>query len=96
LQNRNPNERDIENVKEQPAEDAKYIEMDLGLGVLEEEDRNGAGLFKTKRERSRDSERRGADGGERAEQDVLAELLGRGMTPEMRERKRRKVGIEVL
>ncbi|KAL8933516.1 MAG: hypothetical protein Q9216_006325 [Gyalolechia sp. 2 TL-2023] len=81
--------------------------MDLGLGVLEEvEERAGdeeGREIRVKRERDRSMDRGGSGGmvvkGEgEEEEDVLGRLLGRdgGMTPEARERKRRKVGIKVL
>lgn len=76
-----------------------YIQMDLGLGVLEEKKKSGAGDITPlgiKRERSRDSEIRRSVNGEGTS--PLETLMGRrgARTPEVRERKRRKVGIEVI
>ena len=74
-----------------------YIEMDLGLGVLEERKEAGeitpSGI---KRARSRDSEVRRSGGGE--DLSPLETLMGMpgGRTEEARGRKRRKVGIEVV
>ncbi|KAL8667352.1 MAG: hypothetical protein Q9168_007274 [Polycauliona sp. 1 TL-2023] len=75
-----------------------YIEMNLGLGVLEEQ-RNTAGDLTplgTKRGRSRESEIRPPEVGE--DTNPLETLMGRrgARTPETRERKRRKVRIEVV
>ena len=73
--------------------------MDLGLGVLEEKKMSGAGDITPlgiKRERSRDSEIRQSVNGQGAS--PLETLMGRRGTKtlEVRERKRRKVGIEVV
>ncbi|KAL8657159.1 MAG: hypothetical protein Q9226_002199 [Calogaya cf. arnoldii] len=96
------NNRNIENLSsasdsESEDEEKPYIEMDLGLGVLEE--KSGAGDITPvgmKRERSRESE----IGHSAVEEGVspLETLMGRrgAKTPEARERKRRKVGIEVV
>ena len=71
--------------------------MDLGLGVLEERMEAGeitpSGI---KRARSRSSEMRRSEGGEGAS--PLETLMGMpgGKASEARERKRRKVGIEVV
>ncbi|KAL9000327.1 MAG: hypothetical protein Q9169_001044 [Polycauliona sp. 2 TL-2023] len=96
--------KDIENLH--PASDGEssseeerpYIEMNLGLGVLEEKEKGGGDITPSgnKRERSRESEiRRPAveDG-----TSPFETLIGRrgGRTPERRQRKRRKVGIEVI
>ncbi|KAL8770859.1 MAG: hypothetical protein Q9209_003510 [Squamulea sp. 1 TL-2023] len=72
-----------------------YIEMNLGLGVLEEKGSGDTTPVRVKRERSRESDiRRVVNGGE----DALGILMGRDRkgTLETRDRKRRKVGIEVV
>ncbi|KAL8728819.1 MAG: hypothetical protein Q9166_005136 [cf. Caloplaca sp. 2 TL-2023] len=89
-------DRDIENLKEEEGDEKQpYIEMDLGLGVLEEKGAGDITPIRIKRERSRESDVRRL---EREEGDVLGRLLGRerGVMPEARERKRRRVGIEVV
>ncbi|KAI4258931.1 MAG: hypothetical protein L6R42_004838 [Xanthoria sp. 1 TBL-2021] len=99
------NKRNIENLSplsdgessSSDEEEKPYIEMDLGLGVLEE--KKGAGDITPsgiKRARSRESEIRRSAAGEGVS--PLEALMGRrgGRTPEARERKRRKVGIEVV
>ncbi|KAL8857559.1 MAG: hypothetical protein Q9178_005887 [Gyalolechia marmorata] len=96
------NKRDIENLSPPSTEEAEdtepeYIDMDLGLGVLEEKGVDDiATPVRIKRERSRESEVRRVAIAEGS--DPLETLMGRrkGRTPEARERKRRKVGIEVL
>lgn len=52
--------------------------------------------MKTKRERSVGREGDGVVREREGEEDILGSLLGRRWTPEARERKRRRVGIEVL
>ncbi|KAL8843181.1 MAG: hypothetical protein Q9176_002134 [Flavoplaca citrina] len=96
--------RDMENLSspsdtEAEGEGKPYIQMDLGLGVLEEKKKSAAGDITPlgiKRERSRDSEIRRSVNGEGTS--PLETLMGRrgARTPEVRERKRRKVGIEVV
>lgn len=72
--------------------------MDLGLGVLEEKEKGAGDITPSgiKRARSRESEIRRSAAGEGMS--PLETLMGRrgGRTPEARERKRRKVGIEVV
>lgn len=96
-------ERDVEHrADEDGREEDGYIEMDLGLGVLEEKqqrmgDEGPIQEVRVKRERSMDRVSAVVKG--EGEGDVLGRLLGLergGMTPEARERKRRRVGIEVL
>lgn len=72
-------ERDIENVEEGGR--AEYIEMDLGLGVLEEKKKVG----EVGSEDLGNEELEGSEGGER---NVLGRLMGR--------KRRGKPGIEVL
>lgn len=72
--------------------------MNLGLGVLEEKEKGAGDITPSgiKRARSRESEIRRSAAGEGVS--PLEVLMGRrgGRTPEARERKRRKVGIEVV
>lgn len=72
--------------------------MDLGLGVLEEQKEAGeitpSGI---KRARSRDSEGRRSGGGEGASPlETLMGIPAGAKAEEARDRKRRKVGIEVV
>lgn len=98
--------RDIENLSPLHDEDATtsqnkektYIEMDLGLGVLEERMEAGeitpSGI---KRARSRSSEMRRSGGGEGTSPlETLMGMPAGGKTEEARGRKRRKVGIKVV
>ncbi|KAL8785094.1 MAG: hypothetical protein Q9213_003599 [Squamulea squamosa] len=85
-----PKDEETSGDKEKP-----YIEMNLGLGVLEEKGLGDTKPVRVKRERSRESEtRRVVNGGE----DALGMLMGRDRkgTLATRDRKRRKVGIEVV
>ncbi|KAL9052864.1 MAG: hypothetical protein Q9206_004137, partial [Seirophora lacunosa] len=97
LERQPPSERDIETVTDAAK---PYIELDLGLGVLEEKQQQPEGqqqeIVKTKRERSVGREGDGVVREREGEEDILGSLLGRRWTPEARERKRRRVGIEVL
>ena len=81
-------ERDIENVKEEGKGGKEYIEMDLGLGVLEER-RNGV---KEESEES-ESEVDAGDGDERGDEkeDVMGKLLG-----SQSRKGKRKIKIEDL
>lgn len=78
-------ERDIERVDE--GEGGQYIEMDLGLGVLEERV-HGEGSSEGEEESGSDGD--GEDGMGK-EPDVLGRLLGRGKRKE-----KEKPGIEVM
>ena len=81
-------ERDIENVKEEDEGGKEYIEMDLGLGVLEER-RNGV---KEESEES-ESEVDVGDGDEHGDEkeDVMGKLLGSQSS-----KGKRKIKIEDL
>ena len=81
-------ERDIENVKEEEEEGKEYIEMDVGLGVLEER-RNS---IKEESEES-ESEVDAGDGDECGDEkeDIMGKLLG-----SQSRKGKRKIKIEDL
>ncbi|KAL8847455.1 MAG: hypothetical protein Q9221_007524 [Calogaya cf. arnoldii] len=97
LHNRNIENFSSTSDSESEGGEKPYIEMDFGLGVLEE--KSGAGDITPvgmKRERSRESET-GRSAVAEGVSPLETLMGGRGAKPpEARERKRRKVGIEVV
>lgn len=80
-------ERNIENVRE-GGQGGRYIEMNLGLGVLEEKTGDGA----QEQEDNEDDSVEVKERGERlGEGDVLGDMMGKKRN---REKRRRAVGIE--
>lgn len=90
---RQPGFKNLEDV----AEGEDYIELDLGLGVLEEKSDGGDVVYKKKEEEEEENERmgEGETEGKHEGDGVLAELLGRKKT-QGGEGKGKGVGISVV